>query len=132
MYRALFLLLTTATLADDRVIIDHGRSDYEIVQAAEANPATTFAARELNTWIKQSTGIELPVVTTPSPERKHVFVGPGASSIGADGLKPEGYRLKTVGADIHIVGVDVQRGSLQPKRAACMKSGKVTITSCHR
>ena len=126
MTRLFFFLLASSSLAADRVLTDDGRSDYEIVQAADANAATTLATRELNAWLNQSTGIELPVVASPSSEKKHIFIGPSASSISADGLKPEGYRLKTMGDDIHIVGVDVQRGSLQPKRAAASQTGTLS------
>ena len=38
-----------------------------VVCAANANPATTLAARELHTWFKQSTGIELPQATLSAP-----------------------------------------------------------------
>lgn len=122
----LLLLFTTAAFAGDRVFIENGTSGYEIVHAVDANAATTLAARELNTWLKQSTGIELPVVTTPTPKRKHVFIGRSQWSISADGLKSEGYHLKTVGADIHIVGVDVLRGSLQPKRVSATQTGTLS------
>ncbi len=126
MKHLLLICLITSATAEDRVLIENGRSDYEIVRAADANAATTLAARELNLWIKRSTGDELPVVAVPTPGRKHVFVGRSASSIHADGLKAEGFRLKTAGADIHIVGVDVQRGSLQPKRAAASQTGTLS------
>ena len=122
---SLFLFVTFA-LADDRVLIDHGMSDYEVVCTADANPATTLAARELLTWIKQSTGLDLPTATAPSAGKKHIFIGPSQSSISTDGLKPEGYRLKTVGADVHIVGMDVQRGSLQPKRVSATQTGTLS------
>lgn len=126
MNRLALLLLATSAFARDRVLVDHGHSDYEIVQAADDNAATALAAREFNLWLKETTGVMLPVVATASPARKHVFIGAGASSLGVDGLKPEGYRLKTVGDDIHIVGVDVQRGSLQPKRAAASQTGTLS------
>jgi hypothetical protein len=108
------------------VLVENGSSSYEIVLAADANPATTLAARKLNIWLKQSTGIELLVVTVPSPGRKHVFMGQGQGTISTAGLKPEGYRLKTAGADIHIVGMDVQRGSLQPKRVSATQTGTLS------
>jgi len=126
MIRYFLLFLAGAASADERCIIENDRTGYEIVQNAGANAATTLAARELNIWLKQSTGGEMPVVTSPSPGKKHIFIGPSQWSISADGLKPEGYRLKTVGADIHIVGVDVQRGSLQPKRASGTQTGSLS------
>lgn len=126
MIRLLFLLLATSALADDRVQFDHGHSDYEIVTAADANPATMLAAKELRTWIKQSSGVELPLATVPSDGRKHVFIGPSQWASSAKGLKPEGYRLKTIGEDIHIVGFDVHRGSLEPKRNSATQTGTLS------
>ncbi len=125
----LALLLTDAS-ADERVLFSAGKSDYEIVCSADANSATALAARELRLWIAESSGIELPLVTQPSPDRGHLFVGPNQWSSDAgvttDGLKPEGYRLQTVGDDVHIVGVDVLRGSLQPRRASATQTGSLS------
>lgn len=116
-------LLVSQNHAAERVL----GGDYEIVTAPEANPATMLAAKELRMWFKESTGAELPQVTKPSKDKKHVFLGPNvwsrAAGITADDLKPEGYRLKTVGDDIHIVGVDVHRGSLEPKRTSGTQTG---------
>jgi len=133
MFRVSIYLLCAglvATANADRVLLAGRRSDYEVVCAAGANPATTLAARELRTWIKASSGISLPLVTTPSPDRKHIFTGPNEWSaragVTADGLKPEGYRLRTVGDDVHIVGCDVHRGSLEPKRTSSTQTGTLS------
>jgi hypothetical protein len=53
----LFFFLAALVFAEDRVFIESGSSSYEIVTAADANPATMLAVRELRTWIKQSTGV---------------------------------------------------------------------------
>ncbi len=118
--RLLLLLLTVSALAEDRVLIESGSSRYEIVTEAEANPATMLAARELRTWIKQSTGVELPLVNAPSPGRHHIYIKKDLA------LEAEGYRLKTVGADIHIAGHDLQRGSLEPKRVSATQTGTLS------
>ncbi len=130
MIRSLFLLFATCAVAHERILFDGGQSDYEIVCAADANPATMFAARELRTWIKATSGTELPLVTQPTAGRNHVFTGSNEWSARAGvttaGLRPEGYRLKTIGADIHIVGMDVPRGSLQPKRVSATQTGTLS------
>jgi hypothetical protein len=130
MIRYLCLLAATWAGADERVLVDRSASDYEIVCAADANPATKLAARELRAWIQQSTGLSLPLVATPSPDHKHVFTGPNpwskSAGVTPDGLKPEGYRLMTVGADVHIVGIDVHRGSLEPKRVSATQTGTLS------
>ena len=127
--RCFFLLLAcllTSSHAADRVL----GGDYEIVTAPEANPATMLAAKELRMWFKESTGVELPQVTEASKAKKHLFLGPNAWSaaagVTADGLKAEGYRLRTIGDDIHIVGVDVHRGSLEPKRTSGTQTGTLS------
>ena len=118
--RFLFLSFAVSALAEDRVLIENGSSSYEIVTVADANPATMLAARELRTWIKQSTGVELLLVNVAAPERNHIFITQDLA------LKAEGYRLKTVGADIHIAGFDVQRGSLEPKRVSGSQTGSLS------
>jgi hypothetical protein len=116
--------------AADRVLLSGGRCDYEVVCAAGANAATALAARELRTWFEAATGVKIPQVTEPTAGRKHVFVGPNPWSAKAgvttEGLKPEGYRLKTAGDDVHVVGMDVQRGSLEPKRVSSTQTGSLS------
>ena len=119
-----------AAEAAERVLLVDGRSDYEIVCAADANAASTFAARELRTWIQASSGVDLPISAQPSPTMKHFFVGPNEWSARAgitpEGLKAEGYRWRTIGDDVHIVGADVLRGSLAPKRVSGTQTGSLS------
>jgi len=130
--RTLPLLLIGLSIlhAEERVFINDGRSDYEIVCESGANAATTYAAGELRHWVKESTGITLPLVATPTQGRAHLFVGPNDSSskagIRAEGLKPEGFHLRTLGDDVHLVGVDVQRGSLEPRRVSATQTGSLS------
>lgn len=124
------ILAVSQPHAAERALCLGGMSDYEIVCAPDANPATRLAVKELRMWFKQSTGVELPQVNAPSKGKKHVFLGSNtwsaAVGVTADDLKPEGYRLKTVGDDIHIVGVDVHRGSLEPKRTSGTQTGTLS------
>lgn len=123
------LALPWAAHSSERVLVDHGASHYEIVCAAEAGPAAQLAAKELRTWIKTSTGADLPRVTTPG-DGPHIFVGSNpwstAAGITTEGLKPEGWRLRTVGDDLHIVGMDVMRGSLMPKKSSATQTGTLS------
>ena len=127
---ALLFLASTCAAVADRLFCESGHSDYEIVCAPEANPATMLGAKELRMWLKQSSGVELPMVNSPSKDKRHVFLGANgwssAAGITADDLKPEGYHLKTVGDDIHIVGMDVHRGSLEPKRTSGTQTGSLS------
>lgn len=124
------ILVVSQPHAAERVLCVDGKSEYEVVCAPEANPATMLAVKELRVWFKQSTGVELAVVNAPSKDRKHVFAGSNEWSAQAgvttEGLQAEGYRLKTIGDDIHIVGVDVQHGSLEPKRVSATQTGTLS------
>lgn len=120
----------TRSQAAERVFIDQGTSRYEVVCAADANAATQLAAKELRTWVKAATGVDLPQVTTPDTDRPHLFIGSNPWSdragITTAGLKPEGYHIRTVGDDLHIVGMDVLRGSLMPRRVSATQTGTLS------
>jgi len=117
------LLVANLAFAADRVLVENGRSRYEIVCAADANPATQLAAKELRMWVKQSTGVDLPLATAPTAGKAHVFIGASEWAGKVDNLPPESYRLHTVGDDVQIVGVDVMRGALTPKRSSATQTG---------
>lgn len=94
------LLLVVGLLGDEIVLVSQGSSTYEIVLPEKAPPAVHLAVRELGHFVERSTGVRLPVVTAPTPGRNHVFVGSAA------GLRPEGFRIRAVGRDLHIAGDD--------------------------
>ncbi|TWU66838.1 hypothetical protein V7x_24090 [Crateriforma conspicua] len=91
------------------LVRDHA-SDYEIVQGPNPGPVVRLAASELQEFIRKSTGVALPILKAASPEKGRVFVGanPASKALGItpDDLQPEGFHLRTVGRDIHIVGAD--------------------------
>ncbi len=92
------------------VLVQDGASDYEIVQGPNPGPVVRLAASELQEFIRKATEVTLPIVNTASPEKGHVFLGANpasnAAGIALDDLQPEGFHLKTVGRDVHIVGAD--------------------------
>lgn len=103
-------LTAIAAHADPLVLCDNGASNYEIVVLPEAGKVAQFAATELQKFVAQSTGVKLPIVTVVSPDRDHLFLGANGVSatcgVKADELQPEGFHLRTVGRDIHLVGKD--------------------------
>lgn len=108
--RALLMLaLTVAPLSADIALVTGGKATAEIVPAA-GNKVAALAAQELTALIEQSSGAKLPIAASPTAGVAHVFLGESDASakagVTAKGLDPEGFRLKTVGQDIHIVGDD--------------------------
>lgn len=65
--------------ATDIVLIRNGASDYKIVIPAGANRAITHAGSELQLFLKESTGVELPIITdeglTHDNNQKYLSVG---------------------------------------------------------
>ena len=97
------------------ILADAGKSDYSIVVAKDAIPAEQTAAKELQSFLKQIAGVELPIATqTFGPA---IFVGQSPQSAAAleisdwDSMKPDQIVLKTVGGNLYLVG-DRPRGSL--------------------
>ncbi|NOY79423.1 MAG: DUF4838 domain-containing protein [Kiritimatiellaeota bacterium] len=92
-------------------IVTDGRSTYEILVAPAAFPITVRAARELRDYIARATGATLPIRRGDAPgDGPTVVVGPGpaarAGGVDLDNVPPEGFRIKTVGHNLYIVGRD--------------------------
>jgi hypothetical protein len=122
-----WILVLACAAADDLVLVSGGSSDYEIVRAERAPASTSLAARELAHFLERSTGVRLPEVAAPTPGRKRLFVGANPHSLAAGidprDLKPEGFRIRTVGDDLHIVGVDTPGNPEQVKRTLPVQCG---------
>ncbi len=97
---ALFLGLGTAPQDDRLVIVGGGRSDYEIVVASRALPTTRLAAEELRRFVRQATGVALPIVKSASAGKKHIYIA------STDQLSPHGFAIQTKGADLYLRGHD--------------------------
>ena len=105
----LCVILAGAARGEVRLVQD-GASRYEIVLLEKSTRAARLAATELQTFVERSTGVSIPVTSSPDPAKHHVYVGPHpwstAAGVSAGDLPPEGFHLRTVGADLHIVGSD--------------------------
>lgn len=95
------------------ILVREGRSQYEIVIPEKPVRAVTVAAAELRDFVAKSTGVELQIVRTPTSDMHHIFLGANpfsaAEGVTPDDLAPEGFHLKTVGRNLHIVGRDNNR-----------------------
>jgi hypothetical protein len=94
-------------------LVNRGKPAAVIVLSDSPSTAARAAAVQLQHWIRAVSGAELPIVA-PSDRRAasspRVVVGASrlAASLGVDaaGLGPEGIRLRTVGSDLVLLGVD--------------------------
>jgi len=101
-------------------LVRDGRAICVVVQAPGTIPA--FAANELREHIRLITGAEVPVVhstqfSNAEAGRVPIFVGASDHTdrlgVSTAGLKPEGFRVKTVGGSLVLLG----RGRGSMKRA---------------
>jgi hypothetical protein len=89
----------------------------------QADPAAVLALKEYRELVKRATGVEPVRVAQPEPGRPTIFFGRNPwsdqASVTTAGLAPEGFRIRSVGQDIHIVGRDT------PKLGAHRVTGSV-------
>jgi hypothetical protein len=118
-------VLARGTRAQDLVIAEAGTSAFRIVVAAEASPSTSYAAAELQHWLREMTGAELPVVSlaagpeAAAPSEHEIILGdarhPRLAALKVEidfgVLGKEGYVLRTVGPHLVIAGSGM-RGAL--------------------
>jgi hypothetical protein len=104
--------------AEELTLAEAGRSAFVIVVAEDASPSTRHAATELQSFLKEMTGAELPIVSDTAPPREQeILVGNSRrlQSLGIEipwqDLGPEGYVLRTVGQRLVIAG-GALRGNL--------------------
>ena len=99
-------------------IARNGHSRYRIVIADDASPSTMHGAVELQRFLYQMTGAELPIVSDNLPLRDHEIIL-GSSShlneididIDFEGLGDEGYVIYTAGSHLVIAGGE-SRGTM--------------------
>ena len=107
----------------DLTIINDGKSDYVIAVSGQSkDPAKiSEAAKLLQGTIAKSTGVRLPVVKESEVAgRTAIFLGKSKAADNT-GLPLEyitgwGYRIKTVGKNIYLVGVEDPAHPLIPKK----------------
>jgi hypothetical protein len=101
----------SAVRAEDkaRELVKDGASVYTIYYDRDAPSSVRDAAREIQKYIRISTGAELPLSNTP----KEPMISAGdtkearAAGIDPDKLPADGFRIETKGANIFISGKDV-------------------------
>ncbi|MBR5452860.1 MAG: DUF4838 domain-containing protein [Clostridia bacterium] len=97
-------------------LIADDASDYVIVHGEDAYISEITAATELQSYLKQMTGVELQIVTdAAAPTEKEIVVGKtnreAEGEFDREELGDDGLVIKTVGKKLFIVGGE-QRGTL--------------------
>ena len=90
------------------VVFLPGRS--EVVIEATSCDTVRLAAEEACDFMGQVLGCDVPIVTAPTPQRTSLFLGPSswADAVGVttNGLKRDGFRIRTAENGVYVVGVD--------------------------
>ncbi|MCP4645320.1 MAG: DUF4838 domain-containing protein [bacterium] len=88
-----------------------GRSEFVIVLADDASPSIKNGAEELQRFLREMTGVELPIRNDAQPMGPHeIILGDNAhlkkveTAIDFDELGDEGYVIRTVGPHLVIAG----------------------------
>lgn len=99
-------------------LVSGGATEYVIVRGADCSASEVTASTELQSYIKQISGVEIPIVTDDTASQsKEIIVGKtnreGESSftVDRDELGDEGFIIKTVGYKLIIAGGEL-RGTL--------------------
>lgn len=110
----LLFLAVNANAAD--WLFRNGKSNYQIVVSEEASSSEQTAARELQQYIQQVSGVELPITSDLKAKGCHIYVGYNERVAALTGAqKPEkddeGFTYRTIGHDLLIWGGS-QRGTM--------------------
>lgn len=90
-------------------ISSQGVSHAVIVLPPKAGKILLFAAEELRTTLKKSTGADFPIVTAPQPGKVNFLLGEELLKKGGfslKGLPVDGFVIRTQGNNIHLAGRD--------------------------
>jgi len=101
----------TTSATGKLVIADGNVSDYRIVLSNQASPSEQHAANELQAFLKEISGAELPIVTDDTqPGSSEIILGDNAhlrslnTRIDWEKLGNEGFVIRTVGENLVIAG----------------------------
>jgi hypothetical protein len=99
----------------DIVLVKNGRPVHNMICLPNglADPAAVLALKEYRSLVKKATGSEPLRVEKPVPGVPTIFFGrnPWSTKAGivGDGLPSEGFSVRSLGQDIHIVGRDTPK-----------------------
>ncbi len=95
--------------AKDLPLVSRGHSDYSIYFATNAPPSVKIAADELQTHLKLTTGLTLPITNTPGHPMIALGNNPAASAAGiqTEALPYETVRIVTKNGNLYLLGRDL-------------------------
>ncbi|MBN2312108.1 MAG: DUF4838 domain-containing protein [Candidatus Hydrogenedentes bacterium] len=109
---------SAAAGAQGLILAERGASEFVIVVGGDASPSTQYAAEELQRFLKEMTGAQLPIAPDTGPVAAHeIILGDNAhlAQVGVDvdfaRLGDEGYVIRTAGPHLVIAG-GALRGTL--------------------
>ena len=100
---------------DEIILVKNGKPVHNMICLPndKADPTAVMALKEYRALIKKATGVEPLRVAEPEAGKPTIFFGrnPWSEKAGvtADGLPEEGFRIRSIGQDIHIVGRDTPK-----------------------
>ena len=101
------IVITVFLMSQRPLLFNNGKSQYAIVLCEDASISERTAAEELQDYLKQISGAELPLISINdlSDKRKHIFVGFNNDYAVKCGVKvpedsDEGYTYRTIGEKI--------------------------------
>jgi hypothetical protein len=111
LFAVLFLITGYAQAATNETvtIAQDGRAKAVIVVAADAIEPERHAAEELAGFLRQITGAEFEIQSSPAAGQCNLLVGPDAAKLAeadfsTDGLGSDGIVIRTVGKDLILTG----------------------------
>jgi Domain of unknown function (DUF4838)/Carbohydrate family 9 binding domain-like len=122
------ILLPAAALAQGLPLVKDGASDYEILVAPDAFRITVRAAKDLQHYLTKSTGAELPIRRGNALGAKPaIIVGDhpltAKAGIASKDMPLEGFRIKTIGTTLYIVGRDTKGSATTDHWRSAPQSG---------
>ncbi|MFA6816497.1 MAG: DUF4838 domain-containing protein [Lentisphaeria bacterium] len=103
--------LITAAPVSKLTLAQEGQSSYQIILSDDASPSTKYGAEELQKFLKEISGAQLPIRSDKQPQiAKEIILGNNdhlkklGIKIDFDALGKEGYMIRTIGDTIVIAG----------------------------
>lgn len=100
------------------VVIENGVTDWTIVVGEQASPSEIYAGAELQAYLREITGVTVPITNDDGPVKAHeIVVGFNlhladlAASMDFERLGSDGFVIRTAGSRLVIAG-GTQRGTL--------------------
>lgn len=103
LFAIICLLAISLDMAADAYLFSKGTSDYTIVVSQDASQSEQTAARELQTYLQQISGVRINISSTPTPKMIHIGWSPATGYKKPDDTF-QGFRYVTSDGSLYIYG----------------------------